>query len=546
MEVLNQIWFISLFILSIIGVLLWIGSFFLVIKNIPKNIEKNIRSHIVGFESAFFVAAIAMIFYYLIYVYKFNFYDPVILSALSNLSITIIPAYAALIILPLTISVVHYSKIYPLSPLNEILVIKAKSLFILYFAILVICAIEIIFIGKLNKDSPQIITLVMLILLFSALFVPLLHLQKQIKDILTISPYLILQIIVKPNELLRLFKGKKFDNIQIKFRQGLSLVRSCIIDLALREYIKTTIDILGESINAIPWFETSIEMHHETLLLKDLINSLDEYVIDPLKETKFLPNADDLQPLLKSICCAIYKLEDHLEKLHKGSTSGIFYDFLKKLSIMVDIYAKEGKWGAIRAFYTNLFIGHITNSRPLIDYAIISSMLINLASIAKTLPVGRIPFEFSVDISIIFNWGKSKPEIFMRFNENDIDALRTYIKIDDFIIFSDLLLFLAYVINLIPKEENEFLKEKAISNLATVIDSVKQKLSENNLGLAINHEMKGLSIIHLTTHTISNSGISDEDLKALNNFLDSQFREFIYILKKEDKPGKYRMIKVNS
>ena len=142
---------------------------------------------------------------------------------------------------------------------------------------------ELIFIGRLNSDTPSIITLAILSLLFSTLFVPLIPLLKQIIEILTLSPYIMLQIIGYPHGLKILFDKKDFEGLKIRYRQGLSLVRSCIVDLALREYLNGTVDLFGKSIKVQPWFEINIERNQEILFM-DLINSLDEYIIEDFEK----------------------------------------------------------------------------------------------------------------------------------------------------------------------------------------------------------------------------------------------------------------------
>ncbi len=541
-----------LFTVLIIAVSLWIGSFYYkenkeIIKKFFASVKEIIYNYSAVLGSTLMVIVIIASSYYLLFVAKIKLVgstpaDFALAGTLSNLCITIIPAYAALIVLPLTISVVHYSKIYPLSPLSGFLTKKIINIAIIYFIILLACCIEIILIGGLNRDTPSTVILITLILLFSTLFVPLVPLIRQLTEILAVSPYVILQKNGYPNKLKLLFDKNDYEGMKMMYRQGLALVRSCIVDLALREYNKNTINLFVESIEIIPWFKTNIERNQETLLM-DLINSLDEYVIGPLSDTKYLPNPYDLQPLMINITDILYKLESNLRKMDRHNT-GYFYKFLEKLSQLVSIYVKAGKWESIGAFYIGIFHNRISDSRSLVDHVIISSMIINLASLSETLLRERVSLEISGYITTILDMAIKRPHVFIGFGDKEVAALRTFINMGDDFISGRLIILLMFAKEEVSKEGNVFSKIRAIQNFRTIKDLVEGKLSRENLGLSMHVETKRLSVIHLAASPSTITGIglelyADTDLKKIQDFLNSEFKDFLYDLTFSGEPGTY-------
>ena len=121
------------------------------------------------------------------------------------LSSAVIQAYAALIAIPLTISVVHLSRMYG-SPLVDVLIKESTDIFVMYAIIVFISVFNIV----VNPATPKYM-FIMLSLQLSVCVLPLYPLIKRLGKLLSISPPQIMKILGYPIVMQKLIdKGKLY------------------------------------------------------------------------------------------------------------------------------------------------------------------------------------------------------------------------------------------------------------------------------------------------------------------------------------------------
>jgi len=447
------------------------------------------------------------------------------------LSSATIQAYAALIAIPLTISVVHLSRMYG-SPLVDVLIKAGKRIFLYYIVIVVVSVANMI----INPDTvsillsfPSMFTLtIMLMLQLSVCLLPLYPLLKNLIALLTITPPQIMKYLGYPQRIDELINKNMLFEVNDMLLKGLSLIRSCILDISLRDYLKDTINLFSIAFKNIPWYNK--EMKEErmvngrlkqidlTSILLNIVRALDECIIDPLRNTKVLPDPYILSQLIIELNRAFIKSEFTL--------TSFFEEYLKKISILVEIFVMNRKVDALNLFFYSM-LWSFKESGKSIHPRVISNALILSASLIKKLKTLASGDEIR---QILFITGqsfiavKNNPKIFIHLNSEAIDA---WLYLIDECSRTDLgmmltcLPFIENELEKIEKQEYKFIYDRAVRNFSKILTKIIAKLRESNWLVFI--RANRLNILDTNDNTIGSvelRGILNEaEVKLLTLFI---------------------------
>ncbi len=444
------------------------------------------------------------------------------------LASAVIQAYAALIAIPLTISVVHLSRMYG-SPLVDILIKESKGIFAIYIPIVVISVFNMVI------DPAPGYLFIMLLLQLSVCIFPLYPLVERLRNLLTISPPQIMKVLGYPEKLKELADKGKLTEINIKFLKGLSLIRSCIMDLSLRDYLSPTIDTFSKAISIFPWsdknlkekkiIEGRVQQVDRFSIALNIVQHLDECITDPLKHIEILPDPSILSPLFRELNKAFVKMDI--------SGTSIFDDYLRKLSVLVGLFVENRKTDALNLFFYSMFWFYKESGKEIPANAVSKAISLSASSI-ENLKTKHAEREDIKSIFLItsqaFMTIKIDPKIFVKLQPEAIDAWIYLIKEGDRTDLGWMITCLSFVkekLVEVKRHEHPIIYERAKANFFRVLNEIKEKLVKNNWKIFLddNH----LNILNISDNTIGSLRLDNivgkSEKAVLRSFIDNYLKD---------------------
>jgi len=446
------------------------------------------------------------------------------------LSSAVIQSYAALIAIPLTMSAVHLSRMYG-SPLIDVLIRESKGIFALYTVIVVISVFNMI----VNPVTQEYL-FIMLLLQLSVCILPLYPLIERLRNLLAISPPQIMKILGYPAEIQKLIDKDKLFEVNTRLLKGLSLIRSSVMDISLRDHLSETLGLFSKTISAFPWSDKKVEERKLSdgrvqridmrLLLSNIIRYLDECIIDPLKLTKILPDPFMFSPLLTELNKAFIKT-DFLN-------SSVFDDYLRKISILVETFVENRKIDALNFLFYSIFWSFKESKKEIPAKVVSRAICLSASSIRKlkanVAEKGEIKSAFLITTQA-FDAIKDNPKIFAWLDSESIDAWIYLIEESDRTDLGWILICLPFIeceLGRIKEHEHEFIYNRALMNFSRIVSKIKEKLVRNRW-ITFIHENR-LNIMSIEDNTIASVELknvlkSDEVVKLLQSFIARHLKD---------------------
>ena len=439
------------------------------------------------------------------------------------LSSATIQSYAALIAIPLTISAVHLSRMYE-AALPNVLLKESKKIFAVYSIIVIVSIFNII----INPTTPESM-IVMLTLQLAVCILPIYPLLKELLNLLTISPIKIMEFLGYPQKVQKLVNEGKFFETQNRLFKGLSLIRSCIIDMSLRDYLASVVKLYATTLSGFHWANKKIDetrkegrIDMETLCWS-ILNLIDENVISPIENTKILPNPHTLYPLLKEINVAMIDTS--------MLNSSVFDDYLEEMSKLTEIYVEKRKTKHSNLFLYSIFWSIKEKNEPIPPILISRAISLSAALIKK---VEKFRGEDFLYISMFTNEAfyaiKDDPKSFARLDSEAIDAWISLIENGDRMNLSPMIISLSSVekyLKKIKEQENEFIYKRALGNFIKIKSKIKEKNIQNRWVVFV--DKNAINILSINDNTISSHGVKNilknDELKILRSFVDRNFKD---------------------
>ncbi len=448
------------------------------------------------------------------------------------LSSAVIQAYAALIAIPLTMSAVHLSRMYG-SPLVDVLIKESKGIFALYTVIVVISVFNIIF-----NPATQEYLFIMLSLQLSVCVLPLYPLIEQLRNLLAISPSQIMKILGYPAEIQKLIDKDKLFEVNTRLLKGLSLIRSSIMDISLRDHLSETLGLFSKTISAFPWSDKKVEerklsdgrvqrmdMH---FLLLNIVRYLDECIIDPLKLTKILPDPHIFYQLFRELNKAFIKT-DFLN-------SSVFDDYLRKISILVETFVENRKIDALNLLFYSIFWSFKEDKKEIPARIVSRAIFLSASSIKKLKAIGVERGDIDLAFLITgqaFEAIKDNPKIFAGLDSKSIDAWEYLIEESNRTDLGQMIICLPFVENefrRIKEHEPEFIYDRALVNFSKILSKIKEKLVKNQWVIFITEN--SLNIINIKDRTIGSVQLENvlqkDEIKLLQSFITRHLKDLSY------------------
>jgi len=443
-------------------------------------------------------------------------------------SSAVIQSYAALIAIPLSISAYHLSRQYGFSSI-DILINKSRNLISIYFTIVSISILNML----LNLDTVQNLKIeilgistntfsLMLSAQIAVTVLPLYCVLNYLRDVLIISPIEIMKILGYPDEVVKSINKAKLYEANAKFSKGLSLIRTCITDLALRDELGAVVSTFTKTIGKIPWYEKIEELTGKGRmdtgsLFYNIFIRLDECIIEPLINTNIKPDVHIFTQFFNSLGRAC--IDTH------STNSSVFNEYIDKLYRITANYVKNGKKEALHYF----FFLHLWTLGELSTSALskILSRGINLSAsllryfetdASKIDDIRYIFFVTSNGLQMLAN----HPTAFV--NLRQIDDLIYLIEKSDRIFLGHVIICLPFIekeLENIRKTEHEFIYKRTLANFLKVKAKVVEVLKRRRWRVFVyNNSLNILNIDDETIGAIQFSNILEEEkISDLESFI---------------------------
>ncbi len=456
------------------------------------------------------------------------------------LSSAVIQAYAALIAIPLTISVVHLSRMYG-SPLVDVLIKESTDIFVMYAIIVFISVFNIV----VNPAIPKYM-FIMLSLQLSVCVLPLYPLIKRLGKLLSISPPQIMKILGYPIVMQKLIdKGKLFE-VNTKLLKGLSLIRSSIMDPSLRDYLSETLEIFSDTISTFPWTNKEkaeerklsdgrVQRMDMQLLLLNIVRHLNEYIVDPLKHTKILPDPRKFSSLYTELFKAIIRLDKALgANILPLST---YDEYFRSMTTLIETFIEGEKIDALNLIFWSFFEGCRegipAKSKSWITARVVSRALSLSSSSIRKLKANAAEKEKIRSVLFIadqaFQIIKYDPRIFAWLDSESIDDWEYLIEEGSRTDLGWMIICLPFVekeLNKIKEYEPEFIYNRALANLSKILSKIKEKLVKNQWVVFVTEN--SLDIMNIKDRTIGSvqfkNILQKDEIKLLQSFVMKYFK----------------------
>jgi len=431
--------------------------------------------------------------------------------------------YAALIAIPLTISVVHLSRMYG-SPLVDVLIKESKRIFVMYMIVVGISVFNIV----VDPATPEYIFM-MLSLQLSVCILPLYPLIEHLRKLLAISPPQIMKILGYPAEIQKLIDKDMLFEVNTRLLKGLSLIRSSIMDLSLRDYLSETLGLLSKTISAFSWSDKKIEERKLSdgrvqridmrFLLWNIVRYLDECIIDPLKLTKILPDPSIFSPLFTELNKAFIETNT--------LNSSVFDNYLRKISILVETFVENRKIEALNLLFYSIFWSFEEYKKDIPAEIVSRAICLSASSIKKLKAIDAeredIILAFLIP-SQAFKAIKDNPRIFAGLDSESISAWEYLIEESDRTDLGWMIICLPFVeseFGRIKEHKSEFIYNRALANFSKILSKIKEKLVKNQWIIFITEN--SLNIMNIKDRTIGsvqlNNILQKDEIKVLQSFI---------------------------
>jgi hypothetical protein len=493
------------------------------------NLEKSRRPKI---PTEIVFTAIVVVIFLIVMLFDLATLNPRLISDLSNL---VIALYTAFITVFFTILAIHISTQYGLNSI-DVLARKSRGIFVVYSVAILLSVLEIIFSytgGLLSfqistqwftvKTSvPSIVVgMEMAFVVLSVYFFP-----KYLRETLQISPMEVMRKIGYPNEIGRLCQDGKYSAANEPIGRGLSLIRVCITDLAMRDELEGVISFFGDATKTIPWQEKA-EMEvmgkkAKQMLFFSFHNRIEECVFDPLVNAEIKPPVR----IMSSFFCNLTKI--YIDSKLVGSS--LFIEYLDGLSRVTKAYVEAGKREALNnLFFSVLWMFEKNPDR--ISYHDVTIVLskgfalsASLIRKIETMPdrKGDLLYIQFVSSTIAERWLIMYPRAFTRIEVDDLVFLME--KGGDVFIGSLIaaMPFVEHEIELIRVEENEFSYKMAVTRFAQILSIAKEILRINRWRVSLKNNSliitnaENQDILSMSLHDI----LKEDQLKILESFIE--------------------------
>jgi len=469
----------------------------------------------------------------LIIVYFTNFFNIAILNSnlMVNLSNLIIASYTALITLFFSISGLHLSKQYGLIS-ADILINKSRRLLIMYLMAISIAIIGITWkpenfkmlkittkVVSINATSTMIGVEIVFILLFVYLF------PKYLLETFRISPVEIIKMLGYPDDVVRDSKKGKLQLANNRLSKGLTLIRICIMDLAMRDELKKVVSIFSKTIRQIPYEDLKKKGVDIGKIIFAIHIRMDECIFDPLISTHLKPDTRIFSRLFCNLT-RMYIISDLLN-------SSLFDEFLDKIYRITVDYVNSDKKEALNEFFFSVLWIFNENANKISDWEVskvlskgitLSATLIKLleAKLNKTNDIKYILFVLS---SYLQDWLLRYPRAFIGLN---IDDLIYLIEKGDRLFTGSVIIALSRIereLEVIKEEEHEFVYRRTVVNFEKIKAEINKILKTNRWRIFV--EGNSLGILNTSDRTIGaiqlKNILNREDIELLRLFIQKHF-----------------------
>lgn len=461
----------------------------------------------------------------------------------SDISNLIIALYTGFVAVFFTILAIHISMRYGLSSIN-VLAKKSSGIFAIYFVAILFSVLGLVLSSRTAALSsfsiatpwfifvtsiPSVVLGVeMAIAVLSTYFFP-----KYLQETLQITPLEIMKKIGYPDEIRALCQKRKFDVAYNSIGKGLSLIRVCITDLAMRDELEGVIFLFCDAVKSIPWREEAYVgeeygKKRKQMLFWSFQNRADECIFDPLVNSEIKPPVR----IVSHFFCGLAKI--YLES--NMANSSLFTEYLDGLSRVTEAYVDVGKRDAFGNFLPSTLWAFNEKSEK-VSYievsALLSKTLALSASLVRKLETkpGKwydkmyIQFVTSTQIeSCLIKY----PRAFTRI---ELENLIFLIEKGDRMFVGNIILAMPFIereLELVKTAEGKFAYDLAVGRFAKLKAKIAEFLLRSRCRLFI--EDNSLNIINVDDKTIGSIQLNEtlkENLPLLKSFIEKNKLELL-------------------
>jgi len=488
--------------------------------------------------SVFIVLSIAIFF--LVDFSDIAHVNPNLISNLSNLLIVLYTPLTAIIF---SILGIHLSRQYGLSS-TDILIKKSKGIFAIYSVAIFISILGIILDFKTLENLTLEIATVsikttsimlgaeIIIAMFSAYFFP-----KYLLEIFRISPAEIMKTLGYPDEIVKLVKEGKLYQADTRLSRGLSLIRICIMDLAMRDELEAVVTRFNKTIEEIPWHQKKEELREKeridmVALSWKIHRRMDECIFSPLINTELKPD----MPLFSTLFCNFTRIYINTNLIG----SSLFDEYLDNLYRVTTNYVMTNKREALSSFFFGAVLWAFGENLNKISYVGVSRVLskgvVLSASLIKSLETkpdktDEIRYILFIAFTNLRDWVKKYPRAFMHAAAPEIGDLIYLMEKASRTDIGSVIIALFHVeseLVKIKETEHPFIYERTVTGFNQVKSKVAEILKRNHWRILISkNDLRLLNMDDRTIGAIQFANILNEDeIKGLKSFIEKHFTPF--------------------